>query len=52
MMADAVLRRKTAYLNVPFFLARAAVYFAVWMRAGAAAEPLVAPSRTSAPTRR
>jgi len=30
MMADAVLRRKTAYLNVPFFLARAAAYFVVW----------------------
>jgi len=30
MMADAVLRRKTAYLNVPFFLARAAAYFVIW----------------------
>ena len=30
MMADAVLQRKTAYLNVPFFLARAAAYFVIW----------------------
>lgn len=28
--ADELLRAKSAYLNVPFFLARAAVYFAVW----------------------
>ena len=29
--ADAVLRHKHVYLNVPFFLVRAAVYFAGWM---------------------
>jgi hypothetical protein len=28
--ADAVIQSKTAYLNVPFFVARAVVYFAVW----------------------
>ena len=28
---DAILRHKTPYLNVPFFLARAAVCFGVWM---------------------
>jgi hypothetical protein len=28
--ADAVIRSKTPYLNVPFFLTRAVVYFAVW----------------------
>src|SRR6266446_2637528 len=28
---DPVLREKAAYLNVPFFLGRAAFYFAVWM---------------------
>jgi len=28
--ADAVLRGKQIYLNVPFFLARAAIYFAAW----------------------
>jgi len=28
--ADAVIRSKTAYLNVPFFVARAVLYFAVW----------------------
>jgi hypothetical protein len=28
---DALLRAKAAYLNVPFFLGRAALYFAVWM---------------------
>ncbi len=27
---DAVLQHKRPYLNVPFFIARAAVYFAVW----------------------
>jgi hypothetical protein len=31
MMADEVLRLKMPYLNVPFFIARAAAYFAVWM---------------------
>jgi hypothetical protein len=29
--ADHVLREKAAYLNVPFFLARAALYFSVWV---------------------
>jgi hypothetical protein len=28
--ADAIIRSKTAYLNVPFFVARAVLYFAVW----------------------
>ena len=28
--ADEILQSKTPYLNVPFFLARAVVYFAVW----------------------
>jgi hypothetical protein len=28
---DELLRHKTAYLNVPFFAARTAVYFAVWL---------------------
>jgi hypothetical protein len=28
--ADALLREKSAYLNVPFFTLRAALYFAVW----------------------
>jgi len=32
---DALLRHKSAYLNVPFFIARAALYFLVW--GGAAA---------------
>ena len=27
---DEVLQHKALYLNVPFFLVRAAVYFAVW----------------------
>jgi hypothetical protein len=30
MQADEVLRLKVPYLNVPFFTARAAVYFAAW----------------------
>jgi len=30
-MADPVLVKKVAYLNVPFFLARAVLYFAVWL---------------------
>ncbi|MBZ5723550.1 MAG: hypothetical protein LAP87_01000 [Acidobacteriia bacterium] len=29
--ADAIIRHKHAYLNVPFFLARAALYFAGWL---------------------
>ncbi|MCS6804461.1 MAG: hypothetical protein RMM98_03040 [Acidobacteriota bacterium] len=28
---DEVLRHKSSYLNVPFFLARAAIYFIVWI---------------------
>jgi hypothetical protein len=31
MAADVVLQRKALYLNVPFFLARAAIYFACWL---------------------
>jgi hypothetical protein len=31
VLADPVLREKMAYLNVPFFLARAAIYFAAWL---------------------
>ena len=30
VMADPVLAKKVAYLNVPFFLARAALYFVIW----------------------
>jgi hypothetical protein len=29
--ADALLRHKQSYLNVPFFVVRAAIYFAVWL---------------------
>ena len=32
--ADPVLQQKAAYLNVPFFIARAVVYFAVWIVLG------------------
>jgi hypothetical protein len=28
---DAVLRHKQTYLNIPFFLGRAALYFAIWL---------------------
>jgi hypothetical protein len=31
VMADPVLSKKVAYLNVPFFLVRAAVYFVAWL---------------------
>jgi hypothetical protein len=31
VMADPVLRQKVAYLNIPFFLARTAVYFLAWL---------------------
>jgi hypothetical protein len=31
MMADAVLRVKMPYLNVPFFIARAVAYFIAWL---------------------
>jgi hypothetical protein len=31
--ADALLRHKSAYLNVPFVIVRAALYFAVWLLA-------------------
>jgi hypothetical protein len=30
-MSDELLRHKAAYLNVPFFIARAAFYFGVWI---------------------
>jgi hypothetical protein len=30
VMADPVLSKKVAYLNIPFFLVRAAIYFIVW----------------------
>ena len=30
-MADPVLSKKVAYLNIPFFLVRAVVYFAAWL---------------------
>jgi hypothetical protein len=32
--ADSLLQQKSAYLNAPFFIARAAVYFAVWAGLG------------------
>ena len=32
--ADALLQHKSAYLNVPFFLIRAAVYFVIWLGVG------------------
>src|SRR5262245_16534529 len=32
--ADPLLQQKAAYLNVPFFIARAAVYFAIWIVLG------------------
>ena len=32
--ADPVLQQKSAYLNVPFFIARAVIYFAVWITVG------------------
>jgi hypothetical protein len=31
MKADPILRQKMPYLNVPFFLVRAAIYFAAWL---------------------
>lgn len=31
VLADQILSKKVAYLNVPFFLSRAAIYFAVWL---------------------
>lgn len=33
LAADRLLQDKAAYLNVPFFIARAAVYFAIWIGA-------------------
>ena len=49
--ADHLLRHKQSYLNVPFFVVRAAVYFAVWLGATfllnrAAAAQDQSPSRT------
>src|SRR5262249_17080003 len=32
--ADPLLQQKAAYLNVPFFIARTAVYFAIWIVLG------------------
>ncbi len=34
VMADPVLSKKVAYLNIPFFLVRAVVYFAAWLALG------------------
>ncbi|HMN61913.1 MAG TPA: hypothetical protein PJ988_16200 [Anaerolinea sp.] len=31
VQADAILQQKSVYLNVPFFIIRAAVYFALWI---------------------
>ena len=31
VMADEILQRKSVYLNVPFFIVRAALYFIVWL---------------------
>ena len=31
VIADALLQRKSAYLNIPFFLLRSALYFIVWL---------------------
>ena len=38
--ADALLQHKAAYLNVPFFLVRAALYFAAWIGAARLIERL------------
>jgi hypothetical protein len=32
--ADPLLQQKAAYLNIPFFIARAVVYFAIWILLG------------------
>lgn len=32
--ADPLLQQKAAYLNIPFFIARAVVYFAIWIGVG------------------
>jgi hypothetical protein len=32
--ADPLLQQKAAYLNIPFFIARAVVYFAIWVGVG------------------
>ena len=32
--ADPILQQKALYLNVPFFIARAVLYFAIWISAG------------------
>jgi hypothetical protein len=32
--ADPLLQHKAAYLNIPFFIARAAIYFAIWAVVG------------------
>ncbi len=34
VVADPVLSKKVAYLNIPFFLARAVVYFGAWLALG------------------
>ena len=31
VMADEILQRKSVYLNIPFFIVRAALYFSVWL---------------------
>ena len=39
--SDAILQAKAPYLNVPFFIVRAVVYFAFWMLCVVAAEQVV-----------
>ena len=39
--ADHILQMKAPYLNVPFFIARAVLYFAIWIGMRLAAEQLV-----------
>ena len=34
MAGDPILRQKAVYLNIPFFVVRAVIYFAVWMVVG------------------
>ena len=46
MQADEVLRLKMPYLNMPFFIARAAVYFAAWTALRLLPDAVVAANRT------
>ena len=46
VMADEILQRKSVYLNIPFFIVRAALYFSVWLVVSCCVEYVVGGARS------